>query len=103
MGLKPTILDEAARITSEDRQSAYGHPRDHFAATAAAITGYLRQRKLLGPGQSIEARDWPMFLILDKAMRYGNMPKWDSLVDIAGYARTAEMLDEAPGALDICE
>lgn len=91
-----TILDEAAALTSGDRQRAYGHPRQHFACTAALVTAYLRRRRLLRDGAALEARDWACLMALDKVSRYAGGRKRDCLVDLAGYARTAEMLGEEP-------
>lgn len=85
-----TILDEAARITSEDRQKAYGHPALHHAATAQAFTAYLVRSGKMQADQQLTAVDWEMAVVLDKVMRFANKPSRDALVDIAGYARCAE-------------
>lgn len=85
-----TILEEAVRITSRDRQDDYGHPRHHFKRTIDAINAIFADR-LKRP---FEVSDWPLILILDKVSRQSNKSKRDNLVDIAGYARTAEMLEE---------
>lgn len=90
----PTVLDEAAALTSGDRQRSYGHPRKHFGCTAAMATAYLRRRGLLAESAKLEARDWACLMALDKVSRYAGGRKRDCLVDLAGYARTAEMLDE---------
>ncbi len=89
-----TVLEEAARYTSGDRQKAYGHPRKHFACTAALVTAYLRRRGLLTDTAQLDAQDWACLIALDKVARYAGGRKRDCLVDLAGYARTAEMLDE---------
>lgn len=85
-----TILEEAVRITSRDRQDDYGHPRHHFKRTIDAINAIFADR-LKRP---FEVSDWPLILVLDKVSRQSNKSKRDNLVDIAGYARTAEMLEE---------
>lgn len=85
-----TILEEAVRITSRDRQDDYGHPRHHFKRTIDAINAIFADR-LKRP---FEVSDWPLILILDKVSRQSNKSKRDNLTDIAGYARTAEMLEE---------
>ncbi len=103
-----TILDEAARATSNDRNKVYGHPRLHFTCTAATVTAYLHRRGLLKEGAALLAEDWSQIIILDKVSRQaGNLTAHgklhrDSLVDQAGYARTGEMLDEQPPKLEIC-
>lgn len=92
-----TILEEAARITSKDRQEAHGHPRDHFAVTVALINARFAH-KLLEP---FKAWEWPIIMVLDKVGRgatSGEPPMRDSLVDIAGYARTCERVLEPASA-----
>jgi hypothetical protein len=97
-----TILDEAAAATSKDRNRVYGHPRLHFACTAASVTAYLHRRGLLKDGAALLPEDWSQMMILDKVSRQaGNITRTgklhrDSLLDQAGYARTGEMLDEPP-------
>ncbi len=96
-----TILDEAARLTSADRQKVYGHPRKHFAATAAMLEAYLIRRGWTPPPGGFLPADWAMAMTIDKIARNaGNLTARgalhrDSLVDIAGYARTGEKLTEA--------
>lgn len=80
----PTILDEAAKLTSQDRQAVYGHPADDYARTAAMWSAYL--------GVEVTALQAQMCMVLVKVSRLANTPTHrDSLVDIAGYARTYEM------------
>lgn len=79
-----TILDEAAQLTSTDRQAVYGHPADDYARTAAMWSAYL--------GVEVTALQAQMCMVLVKVSRLANTPTHrDSLVDIAGYARTYEM------------
>lgn len=86
--IKPalSILDEAAKLTSTERQATYGHPRDNHARTAALWSTYL--------DHPITTRDVCMLNILQKISRDMASAKRDNLVDIAGYARNAEMLEE---------
>lgn len=86
-----TILDEAARITSQDRNRSYGHPLDNHSLTAEFWTGFLRRRGLLKDGKSLCYSDVCMLNILQKISRYANMPTRDGLVDIAGFSRNIEM------------
>lgn len=58
------------------------------------VTAYLRRRGLLRDGAKLDAQDWACLIALDKVSRYAGGRKRDCLVDLAGYARTAEMLDE---------
>lgn len=85
-----TILDEAAEITAVDRQKAYGHPADNHGATAAMWSAYLGKRL----GAPLTARDVCLMQIMVKVSREANAPKRDNLVDICGYARNAEMIEE---------
>jgi hypothetical protein len=96
---RETILSEAARLTSADRQRQYGHPREHFARTAAALTARFSTgadplfRRVMDP------QEWPLMMALDKLAGRGQDTraiKRDSLVDVAGYCRTIEMCGE-PG------
>lgn len=87
-----TILEEAIRLTSQDRNQDYGHPLDHHTATAVVIDALLRRAGWSGP--PLTARDWQRFIIADKLVRDTERPKRDNEVDIAGYARTMEMARE---------
>lgn len=84
------VLEEAALLTSEDRQRDYGHPIDNHGGTAAMWTAYLGAR-LNAP---LTARDVCLMQVLVKVSREGNAPKRDNLTDICGYARNAEMIEE---------
>jgi len=86
-----SILDEAKRITGGDRQNDYGHPRDDFERTAAIWNVVLADN--LADGKKIEASDIPICMIGVKVARHVHTSKRDNLVDIAGYARTAAMVE----------
>lgn len=81
-----TILDEAARITSGDRNGDYGHPADHWERTIGMVNALF--------GASFETRDWGKMMQLDKIARDQHKPKRDNLVDVCGYARCMEKVDE---------
>jgi len=85
-----TILEEAARLTSRDRQGVYGHPKDDFARTALIWTGILRER--LKPDFQIRPEDVPLCMIGLKLARLANRYHRDGPVDISGYANTLAML-----------
>lgn len=80
------ILEQANKLTSEDRQQDYGHPYHDFSRTAKLWTALL--------GKPITARQVGLCMIALKLSRQVNKPKRDNLIDIAGYARTTEMIDE---------
>lgn len=88
------ILSEADRIVSGRGESEYGHPRDNFQDIADSWSGFLHARGLLPRDAQLLPRDVAIMNVLQKAMRDGHMPKRDNLVDIAGYARTAERIEE---------
>lgn len=95
-----TILDEAKRITAGDRQKAYGHPSEHFARVVALVNARF-SHKLKEP---FEVWEWPIVMLLDKLSRgNGSPPSRDSLVDIAGYARTCEMVLPVKGDSKVAE
>lgn len=89
-----TVLGEARSIVDGERQAAYGHPKANFDCAAWMISAYLTKRGTT----RIDAHDVAMLQILNKVAREAHSRKRDNIVDIAGYARTAEMVDEAAGA-----
>lgn len=91
--IKETVLEEAERITGGDRNNAYGHPVQDFTAIACMWGSYLS--KLLNHTVTIEPIVVPHLMILLKVAREAKLPQRDNLVDIAGYARCAERLEEA--------
>ena len=85
------ILEEANKIVSGERNTDYGHPADDFQKTADMWTVIL--------GVPVTTQQVALCMIAVKISRLLHEPKRDSLVDIAGYARTIEMLwekDQAP-------
>lgn len=87
-----SILEEAQRIIHGARNVAYGHPRDNFAAIAALWNGYLTA---MGERKEFSPQDVANLMILMKVGRVCN-DNWhrDSYTDIAGYAGTAERMQE---------
>lgn len=85
-----TILQEAERIVDGPRREAYGHPRENFARTACIWTEVLRPK--LREGESISPEDVALLMIALKLARASNAITRDTLVDMAGYARTLELL-----------
>lgn len=87
---------ELAMLANKDRGSSYGHPREHFSRTVGGINAVFREeiiRRVHAGEEPIQVNDWPFFMILDKIAReMGSQSKRDNLVDIAGYANTADML-----------
>jgi hypothetical protein len=84
-----TILEEAARIVSGDRNDQYGDPQDDlgyigrkWAATLEAHTGVAFS--------DIPAHIVALMMIDLKTSRLAFKMKRDSLVDVVGYALCAE-------------
>lgn len=82
-----TILNEAARIVDGARNQDYGTPAANHGRTAELWSVYL--------GLEISPRQVCMMNILQKISRDAFRAKRDNLVDIAGYARNAEMLGDS--------
>lgn len=92
MPVSETICQEADRIVSSDRQDSYGHPASDFSRTALMWTGLFRDK--LKVGAEFVPSDIPLAMICVKLSRLANTYKRDSVVDIAGYAKTADMCHE---------
>lgn len=81
-----SILQEAERITSEDRQKDYGHPLDDYRRTAALWSAVL--------GVEVTASQAILCMILLKVSRECHKHKRDNLVDMAGYAKCLMQVEE---------
>jgi hypothetical protein len=80
-----TALEEAHRIVNGARQKAYGHPLDDFSKTAKMWEGII--------GVPITPEQIALCMIAVKISRLRNTPDHrDSIVDIAGYTATYEMV-----------
>ena len=95
--VKTYIADEAKRIVSGARRSAYGKPEQNFARIAALWTGYANAK-----GWPIEftAADVSPLMRLMKEARIIETPNHlDSHVDLVGYSLTgAEVNGVTPPA-----
>ena len=90
-----SILRIAENAVYGPRAAAYGHPRSNFTCIAALWDAYLIKRGVLDEGsEGIQPRDVAMMCALIKIARDAHQPREDNLVDIAGYAATAQRLDE---------
>jgi len=98
-----TILDKAADVTTNARQSAYGHPLDNHGCTADMWAAYVANR--FGADFQFTALDVCYMMILVKVSRLAHDPTHeDNWVDIAGYARNAEVIyDEIMAIKEITE
>ena len=82
----PNILQEADSLTSGARQHEYGHPKENFERLAKLWSVTL--------GVELTAHQVVLCLIQLKVCRGIQGYKRDTYVDIAGYARCAEMLED---------
>jgi hypothetical protein len=83
MDKKENILQEADRLTSDDRRKEYGSPREFYKKTAAMWSVIL--------DTPVAPEQVGLCMIAFKMVREMHAHKRDSLVDIAGYARTLEI------------
>ena len=88
---RPTILEEAADITSRDRNESYGEPLDNHTDCGAMWSVYLS--RATGVKVTITPRMVCWMMVLLKSCRDAHMPHRDSLVDGCGWLRNAEMCE----------
>lgn len=86
-------VDKATEAV-QNRQGRYGHPKENFDRTAQLWSVYfgLRMKGIPEGTHLFASADVPALMILLKMARemHGHDP--DNLVDIAGYAKTWQML-----------
>ncbi len=81
-----SVLDEAGAVVDGPRRASYGSPAENHGRTAAMWSAYL--------GVKITARQVCMLNILQKVSRDAHSARHDNLVDLCGYARNAELIEE---------
>lgn len=81
-----SILQEAYKITSSDRNDQYGEAEDCFDKIAAYWNTYLGSKDL------VRGKDVANMMALLKIAREGYKHKRDNLVDAAGYLRLSSKL-----------
>lgn len=82
---RASVLWDALNAVYDDREAAYGHPRDDFARIAALWNGYFDARA--PKSRDVDAVDVACMMALLKMARLLESPTHrDSWVDIAGYA-----------------
>lgn len=80
-----TALDVAKSLVHGDRNADYGHPLDDFTRTAKMWSAIL--------GIEVRPEQVPLMMICVKLSRLTNdITKRDSIVDVAGYAETLDMV-----------
>jgi hypothetical protein len=95
--IKATIADEAKRIVSGARRSAYGKPEANFERISRYWTAYMAN---VGKPIEITAADVSPMMILMKLARLAESPQHlDSMIDAVGYTLTmAEVNGVKPSA-----
>lgn len=81
-----TVLEEAENLVNGPRRRDYDHPKHNFAAIARAWSDIV--------GYPITPRKTALMMIALKVIRDAHRPKRDNVVDVCGYARCIELLDE---------
>lgn len=88
---EPNCLTQANDLTSGDRRQAYDHPAVDFRCTAMMWTALLQRTGTM----QITTEMVPIFMAALKLSRLvSNVTHADSIVDVAGYMRTLEMVNE---------
>jgi hypothetical protein len=85
--MNESILEEAARLTTTDRQGLYGPPLTDFTRTAKMWSAIL--------GIEVKPEQVPLCMIAVKISRECNKHQRDNLTDMCGYANTIQMIEDA--------
>lgn len=85
-----SVLQEAERIVGGARSDSYGHPAEHSSRVAGAWRSLF--------GWDVDAYRVNLAMAIFKVARAVVAPHRDSLVDVGGYARTAEAVLAREGA-----
>ncbi len=85
-----SILDEANERVSDSAQAEYGEPTECLTAIAAVWTEGIRHKLNF----ELSGSDVALLMIGLKYVRLGNKYKRDSVIDLAGYARLMEIVNE---------
>lgn len=93
-----SILQEADRIINGERRKDYGPPLQNFSQVGLLWTPILYTPEFLA-GEPVTAEQVALCQIQLKISRYMNGKQRDSIVDMAGYAGTLELIaqDRANG------
>jgi len=94
----PNVLLDANAVAGKDRAEAYGHPYDNHQRIANLWNAFLDGRRTKGP---LSPADVALMMVLLKVARHQHAPKRDNLVDVCGYARCVELIEEREA--EICQ
>lgn len=81
MAKRKTILEEAIKCVTRDRNLEYDVPENNFGKISGLWTSYL--------GVPISPKDVALIMVLLKVARAHSSDKADNYIDIAGYAACA--------------
>lgn len=96
-----TICQEADRLVSHDRGNDYGHPLEDFGRTGSLWGPILSEwAKTTEGDEPISPELVGLCMIALKISREINRPKRDNRVDIAGYAKCLEMINEKQSSMN---
>jgi len=96
------ILAEAAKLTTGDRNAAYGHPYDNLTHMADMVSAYINGK--YGCFVGLNAEDMAWIMVTAKMSRSVATHKDDNYIDAAAYAAIAgecrEIIEGADRSLD---
>lgn len=84
---KETICQEAERLVSSDRQDQYGHPSENFLDISKGWN-------VIAETTTITPERVGLMMMWLKICREKHKTKRDNLVDICGFAKTIDMINE---------
>lgn len=96
MSPREEILKEASELLTGEREQQYGHPSVNLQRIADYWNVYLDQNADANGDYHISPRMVAEMMILLKLARAAEGYKWDTYVDVAGYAAlVSEVSDDA--------
>lgn len=84
---RETLLEEAARLTTGDRNATYGAPYDNLTHMANMVSAYVSGK--YGLHLDLNAEDMAWIMVLAKMSRSVASLKDDNYVDAAAYSAIA--------------
>jgi hypothetical protein len=84
---RETLLEEAARLTSGDRNASYGAPHTNLTHMAGMASAYLSGK--YGLSVDLNAEDMAWIMVMAKISRTVATLKDDNYVDAAAYSAIA--------------
>jgi hypothetical protein len=82
-----SILQEAQRLTTQDRQDSYGHPLDDYTRTAGMFNEAFAHKLK----EKFTPQEMMLAMVLVKLSREIHQPKRDNRTDTCGYMNCIEM------------